>query len=53
MYEDMVPVDTATTDIYGHIPHTADPPVVMVPRKYRLGVGHQHLGLHLLACVEV
>ena len=51
--QDRFPVDTATADIDGDVPHTADPPVIVVPRQHWLGVGHHYLGLHLLARVEV
>ena len=49
----MVPVDTTAANINGDIPDTTDSPVVVVPRQHGLGVRHQHLGLHLLAGVEV
>ena len=50
--EDRFPVDTAAAYIDGHIPHTSDPPVIVVHHQHWLSVGHQHLGLHLLAVVK-
>ena len=53
MNEYVVSVDTATANIDCHISHSPDPPVVVVLHQHWLGVGHHHLGLHLLAGVEL
>ena len=49
--EDWFSVDTAAANVDGDVPDVTDPPVVQVPLKHRLGVTHQHLGLHLLAII--
>ena len=49
----MFHIDTAAANINADISLTPHPQVVVVPHQHLLGVGHLHLGLHLLAGVEV
>jgi hypothetical protein len=49
--EDWFSVDTAAANVDGDVPDVTDPPVIQVLLQHRLGVTHQHLGLHLLAII--
>ena len=53
LYENMFNIYTAAANVDADISLTPAPQFVVVPHQHLLGVGHLHLGLHLLAVVEV